>query len=206
MNPECLILGPSTALWSARTILAIHGKGNNARDFARAWEPLLDEGWTLVVPQSTQEYRDGGFCWDEADTARDELRAHLDKAARQGVDLEELVIAGVSQGAQFALEMGRERSRPWLCVVPSFPRNFDISAWSAGVPLPPGGFIFGELDPARAGAQPVLRSLESVCVGVTVRIMKGVGHALPDDFAVHASSVLDEIKRAHEAFFSRRDS
>lgn len=137
MNGECLVLGPSTSLWSARTLLVIHGKGNNARDFAEHWRPLVNEGWTLLVPQSSQEYEDGGFCWDNAEQARVELRKHLEKAARQGVDLEELVIAGVSQGAQFALELARERSRPWLCVVPSFPKDFDVSAWSAGVPLPP---------------------------------------------------------------------
>jgi predicted esterase len=120
--------------------------------------------------------------------------------------MEELVIAGVSQGAQFALELGRERSRPWLCIVPSFPHSFDVSAWSAGFPLPPGGFILGELDPARAGAQTVLRSLESARAGVVVRIMEGVGHALPEDFAAHVSATLDEIRQGNAAFFSRSDS
>ena len=194
MSGEFLVLGPSTALWSARTLLAIHGKGNNARDFAEHWRPLVDEGWTLLVPQSSQEYEDGGFCWDDAGLALTELRAHLEKAARQGVDLEELVVAGVSQGARFALELARERNRPWLCVVPSFPRDFDVSAWSAGVPLPPGTFILGELDPARLTAQPVISSLQGTGAGVTVRIMEGVGHALPEGFAALASDALEEIR------------
>ncbi len=199
VNAQCLVLAPSTALWSERTLLAIHGKGNNARDFAEVWRPLVDEGWTLLVPQSSQAYRDGGFCWDDERAARQELAGHLEKAARQGVDLAELVIAGASQGARFALELARERSRPWLCVVPSFPRQYDPGAWETGVPGPPGAFMLGELDPAREAAAPVIRALESARVTVIVRIMEGVGHALPEDFARRASAVLEEIRNGSPA-------
>ncbi|HTO21622.1 MAG TPA: hypothetical protein VMQ10_04025, partial [Spirochaetia bacterium] len=75
---------------------------------------------------SSQVYDSEGWCWDDAETGRAELRAHWDDCQRKrGIPLDGLVVAGVSQGVPLALDLAREAALPWLCVVPTFPRDWD---------------------------------------------------------------------------------
>ena len=190
-RPQCLVLAPSSATWEPRSLVLIHGRGDNASLCAARWGELVDEGWTLIIPQSSQMYDSSGFCWDDMDLARQELRNHLDDSRRKrGIETDGMVIAGASQGGRLALELAHERGVPWLCVAPSFPAGYDVAPL-IGVPMHTrGAFLLAERDPASAGARRVISALESGGLHVLTRTMKDVGYGFPEDFPRQAADTL----------------
>jgi len=190
-RPQCLVLSPSSALWDQQTLLVLHRRGDEARRFAEYWTPLIDEGWTLVVPQSSQPWDSASWCWDHTDVARREVRTHLEECrTRRGLDPARMVVAGVSQGAPLAVETAGEAGLPWLCVIPSFPAGFDVTPLMAVPRHTRGVFLLGENDPGNARARPVIAALEAAGALIQTRTMAGAGHEMPEDFARHASDVL----------------
>jgi predicted esterase len=190
-RPECLVLAPSTATWEPRSLFVIHRRGDTASQFAEHWGELVNEGWTLIVPQSSQVYNSMGFCWDNVDLARQELRNHLDDSRRKrGIDTDGMVIAGASQGGRLALEVAHESGVPWLCAIPSFPAGYDVSPLIAVPTRTRGAFLLGEQDAANVNSRRVITALESGGVHVVARTMKDVGHDLPEDFPVQVADIL----------------
>ena len=190
-RPECLVLAPSSATWEPRSLFIIHRRGDTASHFAAHWADLVNEGWTLIVPQSSQVYDSMGFCWDDIDLARQELRNHLDDTRRKrGIETDGMVIAGASQGGRLALELAHEPGVPWLCVIPAFPAGYDVAPL-IGVPTHTrGAFLLGEHDAATVNSRRVIRALESGGVHVAARTMKDIGHDLPEDFLRQAADIL----------------
>jgi predicted esterase len=190
-RPECMVLAPSSATWEPRSLFIIHRRGDTASHFAERWGDLVNEGWTLIVPQSSQVYDSMGFCWDDMELARQELRNHLeDSRLKRGIETDGMVIAGASQGGRLALELAHESGVPWLCVIPTFPPGYDAAPLT-GVPSHArGAFLLGERDAASINAKRVIRALESAGVHVVTSIMKDVGHDLPEDFAAQAAGIL----------------
>ncbi len=193
-RPQCLVLSPASALWDQQTVLVLHRRGDSARATAERWRPLVDEGWTLVVAQSSQPWDSAGWCWEDAGKARREIRAHLEECrTRRGLDPSRIVVAGVSDGAPLAAEAASEAGLPWLCVTPAFPAGYD-AAPLAGVPRHTRcAFILGADDPANSRARPVIAALEAAGAFIRTRTMAGAGDELPADFAVHASEVLKSV-------------
>ncbi len=190
-RPECLVLAPSSATWEPRSLLVIHSRGDTASRFSAHWADLVNEGWTLIVPQSSQVYDSMSFCWDDADLARQELRNHLEDCRRKrGIETDGMVIAGASQGGRLALELAHESGVPWLCVIPAFPAGYDVAPMTAVPTHTRGAFLLGERDPASVNARRVIRALESGGVHVAAATMKDVGHDLPEDFPHQAADIL----------------
>jgi hypothetical protein len=190
-HPECFVLSPASATWEPRSLFIIHGRGATAAEFSRHWQPLLDEGWTLIVPQSSQVYDSEGWCWDNAELAHAEIRQHWEDCRRKrGMDLEGMIVAGASQGGRLAVEAANEAGLRWLSVIPSFPKRYDAGPLTAMPTHTVGAILLGEHDPAMEGALPVISQLESGGVKVIVKTMQGVGHELPDDFCGYAGEAL----------------
>jgi predicted esterase len=149
---------------------------------------LVDEGWTLVVPQLSQP-------WDDRDLARREVRTHLEECrTRRGLDPARIVMAGASQGAPLAAEIANEAGLPWLCVIPDFPAGYDASRLAAVPRHTRGVFLLGEDEPANTRARPVIASLEAAGAFIQVRTMPGAARELPVNFAVHVSDVLRHLE------------
>jgi len=194
-RPECLVLAPSTATWEPRSLFVIHRRGDTASHFAAHWGQLVNEGWTLIVPQSSQVYDSMGFCWDDMELARQELRNHLDDCRRKrGIETDGMVIAGASQGGRLALELAHESGVPWLCAIPAFPAGYDVAPLIAVPTHTRGAFLLGEHDAASVNARRVITGLESGGVHVVARTMKDVGHDLPDDFPAQVADALRALQ------------
>ncbi len=187
----CIVLSPAGAVWEQRSLLLLHGRGDTARGFIAHWRPLVDEGWTLVAPVSSQACASGGFCWDDTELARREIRAHLDDCRRlRGIDVGGMVMAGTSQGAHLALELATEAGVPALCAFPSFPAGYDVSRLTSLPGRIPAGFILAAQADGRDQVRQVIASLESSGVPLVIHEMPGVGRDLPEGFASIAGGVL----------------
>jgi predicted esterase len=190
-RPQCLVLSPSSALWDQQTLLLLHGRGDSARRLAELWRPLVDEGWTLVVPQSSQPWDSAGWCWDDADQARREVRTHLEECrTRRGLDPSRIVMAGASEGAPLAAELANEAGLAWLCVTPRFPRGYDVTALAAVPRHTRGVFLLAGEDPENTRTRLVIGALEAAGASIQTRTMAGSGREPPGDFSRHASEAL----------------
>jgi predicted esterase len=101
-----------------------------------------------------------------------------------------MIVAGASQGGVLAMQAANEAGLPWLSVVPSFPRGYDVGPFTAVPTHTAGAVLLGEHDPAAAGARAVVSQLEAAGVRITVKTMRGAGHELPPDFAAYAAEAL----------------
>jgi hypothetical protein len=172
-RPLCLVLSPSGALWDQQTLFLLHVRGDTARGFTNLWRPLVDEGWTLVVPQSSQPLDSASWCWDDLEAARREVMAHLeDCRTKRGLDPARIVVAGAGQGGRLAAEVGAETGMPWLCVDPDFPRDYDYRLLNSVPGSTRGVFLLS------GASLPV--------PGMEVRTFPGIG----PDFARHAAEAL----------------
>lgn len=193
-RPQCLVLSPSSALWDQQTLVVLHRRGDSARRTAEYWRPLVDEGWTLVVPQSSQPWDSASWCWDDTEVAHREVRTHIAECrTRRGLDPARMVVAGASQGAPLAAEIANEAGLPWLCVIPTFPSGYDVTGLAAVPRHTRGVFLVGESDPANTRTRPVIEALEAAGALIKTRTMAGTGHELPEDFAVFASEALRSV-------------
>lgn len=178
-------------------MLFLHGSGDTARAFARTWQPLVDQGWTLVVPQSSRPHHGGGFTWDDTDAALAEVRNHLeDCRTRWRLPVEGIVLAGASEGAAAAMQAAAETGLPWLAVTPVFPRVFDVTRLAAVPRHTRGGVILGEHDPANTRSRQLIAELHGAGVPVEVRTVKGIGHEMSDDSVRQAGDLLRELAAA----------
>jgi hypothetical protein len=192
-----MILAPATATWAPRSLFIVHRNGDTAARFSRYWRPLVDEGWTLIVPQSSQACAEGltghdaGFCWDDTETGVRELRGHLEECQRRrGLGVDGMIVAGAGEGAGLALAMAGEAGVPWLCVTPALRTPFDARPLTAVPSRTRGAFLLGSQAENRDHTRELIRDLESSGVDVTVRVMEWTGDDLPDDFASTAADAL----------------
>ena len=186
-----MILAPATATWAPRSLFLIHRNGDTAAGFSRYWRPLVDEGWTLIVPQSSRACADSGFCWQDTEDALRELRGHLEECQRRrGLGADGMIVAGASEGARLALEIAGEAGLPWLCVTPTLAAPFDARPLSAVPSRTRGAFLLGGQAGPRDHTRMLIRDLESSGVDIAVRVMEWVDDELPEDFASVAAEVL----------------
>jgi len=179
---RCLVIGPSTTAWSARTLLVIHGDGENASSAAKEWRSLVDEGWTLLVPE--------GFCWTDTRTAMEELSLQVEKARCQGVETEDIVVAGVRDGAPVALSFATQRGLPWLCVFPRFPLDYAVTAGTATVSA--GVILLDDEDDSEA----LRRVLVQFKDPASFHVIRVEGSRT--GIAIQASAALEKIKNRRE--------
>ena len=175
----------------AAVAFLIHRNGDTTGGFSRQWRPLVDRGWTLIVPQSSHACADGGFCWGEPEDAARELRGHLEECQRQrGLSAEGMIVAGAAEGARLALDIAGEAGLPWLCVTPTLAAPFDARHLTAVPTRTRGAFLLGSEGGPRDHTRALIRDLESGGVDISVRVMEWVDDELPDDFAAVAAEVL----------------
>jgi predicted esterase len=194
-EPLFMTIEPETGIDAERCLIAIHWRGGSAKEFAEYWEPLAeDRGWTLVFPQSSQVYSSTGYCWDDVALAKKELmKCVASLEAQYGIRRERLIVAGASQGARVAFEIALEIGAPYFCVIPSFPEGYDESVRAGKQGRGKSYFVLGERDELNRRSQPVIDALKECGAPPDVRVMKGVGHDLPEGFAALISGDLEEL-------------
>jgi predicted esterase len=194
-RPLCTVLSPSSALWEQQALVLLHMRGGSGAEFRAQWLPLVDDGWTLVSLQSSQPFRSGGFCWDDAELGRREILEQMDECRRvRGIDFGRVVMVGASQGARMAFEVTQQMAVPWLCVIPTFPAGYDSAPFIASRSRDRGAFILGAEDPANDRTRQLVISLQAAGAEVRTHSMPGTSHELPDDLPSLAREALDWLR------------
>lgn len=89
-------------------LIALHGNNRTMQDTAPSWQSVVQAGWVLVVPQSSEiATTPGFFVWNDRERAAKDLEAHVATLrSRLAIDPSRFVLGGFSMGARLALEIG----------------------------------------------------------------------------------------------------
>ncbi len=184
-NAKVTVLRPSVKTF-AGAVIALHMRGDGARETAAVWRPTTGDGLAVAVVESTLRDGDGLPCWDDDDLCTRDAAyaaAQLERLGYGG----RLILAGGSQGAGQAIRIAVNGSiagvRGFLAVVgstqPEALRDGLRSAAERGVR---GYFIAGGNDTASRDAQTGLAAeLMKARIPCGLQVIDGLGHRYPDN-------------------------
>ncbi|WIY63014.1 alpha/beta hydrolase [Bacillus arachidis] len=85
-------------------LIALHGNQENIKIAEPYWKPVVNQGYLLALPQSSQIQFSEGYVWDHVEKGSRELKEHYESiiAYNRG-ELNHTIIGGFSAGARVAL-------------------------------------------------------------------------------------------------------
>ncbi len=198
-KPDFLYFEPDTT--QEILLLTIHGRGSTAKAMADRWKAVtMKLGATLAVPQSTQMFSKGRFCWDDPNRMeKDVVAAHANILSLRRFQHNRTILAGYSQGANIAIYLSLRRVIPaggFIAVSPGTERS-DLNMKrlldeGAGRELK-GWIVAGEQDPRFAQTTQLHEMLVESGVSCEFIVHRDMGHDYPRDFGSALRSALDFI-------------
>ncbi|MHA2245013.1 MAG: alpha/beta hydrolase [Candidatus Hodarchaeales archaeon] len=89
-------------------MLSLHGGGGFIKDEYEYWKPIVNQGYVLGIPRSTNLYWSGidSAYWPDYESAVKEIKNYLDKMNSNNIiDPKRLFLGGFSQGGGLAVQM-----------------------------------------------------------------------------------------------------
>lgn len=188
-KPELLLLTPKRKREKSPLLIALHWFGGTAQAFASYWEVAEEYGFLVAVPQSSQVVSEEGFGWSDKELAQRELTAHWERLkSEEGVDLNQVILAGASQGGALAIELALVGepipALGFIAVVPAIhdPQRLAELAKEAAKRGVTGLVITGEHDHFRSAAQAFSAQAQEAGLKCELQVVPQLGHDFPDDF------------------------
>lgn len=170
-------------------VLALHGWGQEAAEFAAEWTDVVAAGIAVVAPESTEERRPGFFVWDDRVAARSAVASQYEES-RERISLPDvpLVLAGFSQGGGLAIDLAIDEA-------PAPSAGFlALSAGLEDLEAPPdavrlcraaargvrGRLVAGGADVALPSARDLVAAAGSAGLPCPLAVLPGAGHRMPD--------------------------
>jgi predicted esterase len=176
-------------------VLALHGWGQDADEFALHWQAAAAHGFAIVVPRSSQQLSPGFFVWDDREIARADVTAQFCRAHALLPDLTEaaapppLLVAGFSQGGGLAVDLAVDAepapSVGFLAIAVGVedlappPPNPDRLASGAARGLR-GRLLVGDEDEALAGAHALAEVADACGLKCALTVRPRAGHEMPE--------------------------
>jgi predicted esterase len=180
-----------------RSIVALHGNGENPRKALDGWRAVVDEGWLLAAIESSQIVQSDGYVWDDTEVALREIQEqHAALAADHELSADHLVIAGFSMGGYTALRVALSGTIPARAFILLGPGGPDPGADDLGSWLPliqevrargaqPRGYLLAGQDDDVTSVETQRRLagfLTEQGIPCGFEAVPGVAHAYPLDF------------------------
>ncbi|QWG33209.1 alpha/beta hydrolase [Bacillus mycoides] len=83
-------------------LITLHGDEENIQIIEPYWNSVMEQGFMLALPQSSQIQFSDGYVWDNIERGREELKGHYNKIILNNT-FENIIIGGFSAGARVAL-------------------------------------------------------------------------------------------------------
>ena len=200
-------LEPTPADRRIPLMLALHGNAQTADHALRSWRPMLDHGYLLAAPFSSQVAWDDRRNWTDLERGSVEVSSLIGELHDQyRLDPDRSVIGGFSMGAGLALLIALQDSatlfRNFILVGPYLPDPDSLdtlieSRRSKGLR---GIIVVGDLDePCLTIAKRIHGKMDLPGYAVNLEVKPGLAHDFPLDF--HAV-----VGRALELFASANGS
>lgn len=174
-------------------LIALHGNNGNAKDEASQWDSLAEEGWLVVLPQSSQLVGPDRYVWDDVPLADQEIVHHFAEiSAEYSIDPKRIVLGGFSRGGLRAIQLALKGDIPatgYVGVVPSLVEDIPAPSQDAVQRNLRAALLFGERDPNLASAQTLEQTLPLQGVATQLSVYSG-GHQYPNDMAEQLASAM----------------
>lgn len=89
-------------------ILSLHGGGGFIKDEYEHWKPIVDQGYILGIPRSTNLFWSGidSAYWSDYESVVKEIKNYIEEINRNDIiDSKRLILGGFSQGGGLAVQM-----------------------------------------------------------------------------------------------------
>lgn len=83
-------------------LITLHGDQENIQIIEPYWNSVMEQGFMLALPQSSQIQFSDGYVWDNIERGREELKGHYNKI-KVNKTFGNIIIGGFSAGARVAL-------------------------------------------------------------------------------------------------------
>lgn len=188
LEPLVITAAPRIQTHVAPLLLILHGATGNASVELERWHPATNLGWIVAAGQSSQPATNDGFCWDPP---RERVAQDMRVIAAQLPPHGRVVVAGFSQGAWIALNVGLQADivvagsvvmiAPFAGPDPNLPaawRRLKVS------------ILVGENDDYRTPVELLAQQLTQRDHHVSLEVIPDLGHAYPVDFVARLPNLL----------------
>lgn len=122
-TPELHLYPPPKISEKVSLLYVLHGNNSNAQESYEQWQSVIERGWLLATPQSSQLMGPHAYVWNDRAIAENETRQHVATITSQ-FDVDRIVVGGFSRGAGFgivAIFSDIIPSNAFIGVTPVFP-------------------------------------------------------------------------------------
>lgn len=179
--------------------IAIHGWGEDMYFYRKFWtSDILSKECISLFIQSSRVANPIGFCWDDLELARKEIKDTYDQVLDQyPVDMGSITTGGFSQGATMAMDFALNNMIPvkgFIALCPDQPEGFSKESVQAMMERNIKGIILtGEKDGCLPEQKEMVKVLEEKGFSHRFVINKGLGHWFPDNISEQIDDALDYI-------------
>ncbi len=167
-------------------LIALHARGGSPERDVRYWMPVLQIGWMLAMPQSSQLGSPNTYVWDDTQTARAEVTGLVRKLLEEhSIDTKRVILAGFSQGGALAIQMCLDSPIPARGFLSVAPGRIAVETLEELIPSARGkrGYlVVGGRDYRYEMTTQMYASLNQHGIPCELENHPEMGHAFPKDF------------------------
>ena len=179
--------------------IAIHGWGEDVPFYRKFWRSnRLNKEYIALFVQSSRVTSSAGFCWDDIDLARKEIKAAYDQViAQYSIDHSNITVGGFSQGGMMAIDFGLNGLIPlkgFIALCPDKPSIFSKEGVESMKEENIKGIILtGEKDGALPQQKEMVALFEEINFSHQFIINENLGHWFPENLPEQLDEALDYI-------------
>lgn len=177
-------------------VLGIHADSGVIEEEIKFWKPAVDKGYIVGMPRSSNIYWSGkdSAYWNNNETDKDRILDYMKSLQGQyKIDMESIIIGGLSSGAQLALWMALSESIPvskFIAVAPGGQLMNDPEKWQPLIDNITnkdlsGMIILGKDDKvvSHENIHTLVKMLNDSGINFQIHEYPNLGHWYPPDFA-----------------------
>lgn len=168
-------------------LITLHGDQENIQIIEPYWNSVMEQGFMLVLPQSSQIQFSDGYVWDNIERGREELKGHYNKI-KVNKTFGNIIIGGFSAGARVALHsmlQGEIEVNGFIFVAPWLP---EMEEWEEIIGILhdksiKGYIICGDQDEdCFEGTQQFVTLLKDKNIEHKYKVVPNLNHDYPHNF------------------------
>ncbi|TKI80968.1 alpha/beta hydrolase [Bacillus mycoides] len=168
-------------------LITLHGDQENIQIIEPYWNSVMEQGFMLALPQSSQIQFSDGYVWDNIERGREELKGHYNKI-KVNKTFGNIIIGGFSAGARVALHsmlQGEIEVNGFIFVAPWLP---EMEEWEEMIGILhdksiKGYIICGDQDEdCFEGTQQFVKLLKDKNIEHKYKVVPNLNHDYPHNF------------------------
>ncbi|WP_241139019.1 alpha/beta hydrolase [Bacillus mycoides] len=168
-------------------LITLHGDQENIQIIEPYWNSVMEQGFMLALPQSSQIQFSDGYVWDNIERGREELKGHYNKI-KVNKTFGNIIIGGFSAGARVALHsmlQGKIEVNGFIFVAPWLP---EMEEWEEMIGILhdksiKGYIICGDQDEdCFEGTQQFVKLLKDKNIEHKYKVVPNLNHDYPHNF------------------------